>query len=138
MIGKAETYLRRDSAHTRRVGIIGTGTVLYHALIAGKTLNERGVGASVMHMATIKPLDEKSIRAFAEEHDVIVTVEEHQVAGGLGSAVAEFLSSVRPTRILRLGVHDQFGQSGTPEELLRHYGIDHESIVRETQRFLAL
>jgi transketolase len=135
-IGKAEVYLKRDPSHLKKVGIIGTGTVLYHALVAGKKLNEMGVGASVMNMATVKPLDTEAVLNFANEHDVIVTVEEHQVAGGLGSAVAEFLSEVRPTRILRLGVHDTFGQSGTPEELLAHYGIDHESIIRETQKFL--
>jgi transketolase len=137
-IGKAETYLTRDTAHAKKVGIIATGTVLHHALVAGKTLNELGVGASVMHMATVKPLDHDAVLRFAEEHDVLVTVEEHQVMGGMGSAVAEYLSLVRPTRVLRLGVHDRFGQSGTPEELLAHYGIDHESIVRETQRFLAV
>lgn len=137
-IGKAEVYLMRDTAHTKKVGIIATGTVLYHALCAGKELNEKGVGASVLHVPTVKPLDEHAVHAFAEEHDMLVTVEEHQIAGGLGSVVAEYLSGVRPTRILRLGVHDQFGQSGTPEELLRHYGIDHTAIVRETQRALAL
>ncbi len=137
-IGKAEVYITRDQSHAKKVGIIGTGTVLYHALVAGKTLNAKGIGASVMHLATVKPLDEAAVLRFAEEHDVLVTVEEHQVLGGMGSAVAEYLSEVRPTRILRLGVHDRFGQSGTPEELLAHYGIDHESIVRETQRFLAV
>jgi transketolase len=135
-IGVAEVYLTRNRDHEKKVGIVSTGTVLYHALVAGKRLNEAGIGASVMNMATIKPLDEKAILAFAEEHDVLVTVEEHQIAGGLGSAIAEYLSLVRPTRILRLGVHDRFGQSGTPDELLSHYGIDHESIVRETQRFI--
>lgn len=135
-VGKAEVYLTRDASHEKKVGIIATGTVLYHALVAGKTLNEAGIGASVLNMATIKPLDEEAVLRFAEEHDVLVTVEEHQTAGGLGSAVSEFLSLHRPTRILMLGVHDVFGQSGTPEELLRHYGIDYESIVRETQRFV--
>jgi transketolase len=137
-IGKAEVYLTRPKEHVKKVGIIGTGTVLYHALMAGKRLNEMGVGASVMNLATVKPLDTEAILAFAEEHDAIVTVEEHQVMGGMGSAVAEFLSEVRPTRVLRLGVHDRFGQSGTPEELLAHYGIDHASIVRETQKFLVV
>lgn len=136
-IGKAETYLRRDPAHGKKVGIISTGTILYHALLAGKELNEAGFGASVMNLATIKPLDTEAVLAFAREHETIVTVEEHQVMGGLGSTIAEFLGTARPTRILRLGVQDQFGQSGTPEELISHYGIDHESIVRETQRFLA-
>ncbi len=135
-IGKADVYLSRSKEHQKKVGIISTGTVLHHALLAGKQLNEVGIGASVMNLATIKPLDTEAILQFAEEHGTIVTVEEHQVMGGMGSAVAEYLSLVRPTRILRLGVHDSFGQSGTPEELLRHYGIDHESIVRETQRFV--
>ncbi len=136
-IGKAEVYLTREESHEKKVGIIASGTVLYHALMAGKRLNEMGVGASVMNLATIKPLDTEAILAFANEHDVLVTVEEHQINGGVGSAVAEYLSGVRPTRILRLGVHDRFGQSGTPEELLAHYGIDHDSIVPETQKFLA-
>jgi len=135
-IGKAEVYLTRDETCTQRVGIIATGTILYQALVAGKILNEKGIGASVLHMATIKPLDQNALKAFAESHDVIVTVEEHQRMGGLGSAVAEYLSLVHPMRILRLGVDDMFGQSGTPEELLSYYGIDSVSIVRETQKFL--
>jgi len=138
VIGKAEVYLKRDKAHGKKVGIIASGTILYHALMAGKQLNTVGVGASVMNLATIKPLDTEAVLSFANEHDVLVTVEEHQIAGGMGSAVAEYLSTVRPTRILRLGVNDRFGQSGTPEELIQHYGIDHESIVRETQRFLSV
>ena len=89
-----------------------------------------------MNMATVKPLDTQAVLNFAKEHDVIVTVEEHQRMGGLGSAVAEYLSLVLPKKILRLGVDDVFGQSGTPEELLAHYGIDSISIVRETQKFL--
>ncbi len=135
-IGKAETYLRRDPSHEKKVGIIATGTILYHALVAGKVLNEKGIGTSVMHMATVKPLDTKALLSFAQEHDVLVTVEEHQRMGGLGSAVAEYISLAHPMKVLRLGVDDVFGQSGTPEELLAHYGIDSASIVRETQKFL--
>lgn len=134
-IGKAEVYLTRNPEHKKKVGIIGTGTILYHALVAGKVLNEHGIGASVMNMATVKPLDTKALVAFAKEHDLIVTVEEHQKAGGLGSAVAEYLSEVSPKWVLRVGVADVFGQSGTPEELLSHYGLDSASIVREVQRF---
>ncbi len=136
-IGKAEVYMKRNTEHTKKVGIIASGTILYHALVAGKMLNEQGIGASVMNLATIKPLDTEAVRAFAEEHDVLVTVEEHQIMGGVGSAIAEYLSGVRPTRILRLGINDVFGQSGTPEKLLTHYGIDHTGIVRETKKFLA-
>jgi len=135
-IGKAEVYLTRTATHAKKVGIIATGTILYHALVAGKILNEKGIGASVMHMATIKPLDTQALEQFAADHDVIVTVEEHQRMGGLGGAVAEHLGLVRPTRILRLGVDDVFGQSGTPEELLAHYGIDSAGIVREAVKFI--
>lgn len=136
-IGKAEIYLTPSREVKKKVGIIATGTILYHALVAGKKLNEAGVGASVMNLATVKPLDTEAVLRFAQEHDVLVTVEEHQIMGGMGSAIAEFLSGVHPTRILRLGVHDRFGQSGTPEELIHYYGMDYESIVQETQKFLA-
>jgi transketolase len=135
-IGKAEVYLAKPKESKQSVGIIATGTILHHALVAGKMLNERGIGASVMNMATIKPLDTNAVLRFAEEHDIIVTVEEHQRAGGLGSAVSDYLSENRPTRVLRMGVDDVFGQSGTPEELLHHYNIDSTAIVREAQKFL--
>jgi transketolase len=128
-IGKAELLYSRNQAHERRVGIVVTGTLAYHALMAAKQLNEEGLGASVLHVATIKPLDIDALLAFVEEHGRLVTVEEHQVAGGLGSAVAEYLSEVLPTKIARVGVRDQFGQSGEPEELLTHYGMDIPSII---------
>ncbi len=135
-IGKAEIYLMRDTSHSQKVGIIGCGTVLFEALLAGKQLNEQGIGASVMNLATIKPFDTKAVAKFAAEHDLVVTVEEHQIAGGMGSAVAEYLSSARPTRVIRLGVDDQFGQSGTMEELIAHYGIDARSIVASVKTAL--
>ena len=135
-IGKAEVYHKRNPAHVKTVGIISTGTITYQALVAAKVLNEKGIGASLMHMATIKPLDKEALLAFAKDHEVIVTVEEHQRMGGLGSVVAEYLSLMYPKRVLRLGVDDVFGQSGTPEELLVHYGIDSASIVRETLKYV--
>ena len=128
-IGKADIYVRRDPTHQKKVGIIGTGIVLHNAILAAKMLDEQDIGASVMNLATIKPLDEEAVLAFAEEHNVLVTVEEHQIAGGMGSAVAEYLSGVRPTRIARIGVQDRFGQSGQPEELLAYYGMDAKAIV---------
>ncbi len=128
-IGKAELYFRRDEAHEQKVGIIACGVLLHSALVAAKELNEEGIGASVMNLATIKPLDAESVLDFAHEHDAILTVEEHQVAGGMGSAVAELLSEQRPTRMKRVGVHDQFGQSGDPEELWKHYGLDTPAII---------
>lgn len=133
-IGKTEVYLRRDEAHEKKVGIIASGTIMYNAMCAAKELNENGIGASVMNIATIKPLDEEAVRAFTDEHNVLVTVEEHQAAGGMGSAVSEYLSSVRPTKILRLGVQDKFGQSGDPSELIAHYGMDVRSIVEAARK----
>jgi transketolase len=133
-IGKAEVYLRRNQGHERKVGIIGSGTVLHNAIMAAKDLNEKGIGASVMNLATIKPLDIDAVLAFAEEHGALITVEEHQAAGGMGSAVAEYLSEVRPTRIVRLGVQDLFGQSGEQGELIAHYGMDTKAIVAAAKK----
>ena len=111
------------------VTIISTGTVLYQALEAGKKLNEAGIKTAVSHLGTIKPLDTDAVLAAAKRSTCIVTVEEHQVAGGMGSVIAEVLSSLCPTKMIRVGIEDQFGQSGEPEELLAHYGIDVDSIV---------
>jgi len=133
-IGKAEVYMERDPAHIESVGIITTGTTLFNAMVAGKRLNEKGIGASVLHLATIKPFDEQGVLAFARNHTHIITVEEHQIAGGMGSAVAEFLSLVHPKHILRMGVHDMFGQSGTLDELFKHYMLDADSIVQSAER----
>lgn len=135
-IGKAEIYFHRDRNHSRKLGIIGTGTILHNAMVAAKELNNEGIGASVMNLATIKPLDTEAVLAFAEEHGVLVTVEEHQAMGGMGSAVAEYLSEVRPTRIIRLGVQDQFGQSGEMKELLAHYGMDTKAIVAAAKKLV--
>ena len=129
IIGKAETYLFRDEAHEKKVGIISSGVILYEAMLAAKKLHEVGIGASVMNLATIKPLDTEAVLAFAQDHGTIVTVEEHQRAGGMGSAVAEFLSHERPTRVIRIGIDDTFGESGTITELWKHFGLDAESIV---------
>lgn len=129
VVGKAEVYLQRDEAHTKKVGIIATGTLLHNALSAARDLNVAGVGASVMNLATIKPLDTEAILAFAKEHGALVTVEEHQIAGGMGSAVAEYLTLTHPTKIVRVGVQDRFGQSGNQEELIAYYGMDKKSII---------
>lgn len=132
-IGKAEVFMHRDPVHQKTVGIVVTGTLAYNALMAAHELQKRGIGASVLHMATIKPLDTVALEAFAADHSALVTVEEHQVMGGLGAAVAEHLSAVHPIRITRVGVQDQFGQSGTPDELIAHYGMDIPSIVSAAQ-----
>jgi transketolase len=128
-IGKAVRMFSRDESLEKKVGIVCTGSLLFNSLMAAEGLQKNGVGASVLHMATIKPLDEEALLAFAQEHDALVTVEEHQIAGGLGGAVAEYLSGVHPSKISRIGVQDQFGQSGEPDELVEHYGMGIESIV---------
>ena len=133
-IGKAEVYLTRNPEHEKKVGIIACGTILHNALVAAKELNQNGIGVSVMNLATIKPLDTEAVRAFAEDHDALVTVEEHQVACGMGSAVSEYLSEVRPTKIIKLGVHDRFGQSGEPDELIAYYGMDVKTIIKTAEK----
>ena len=140
-IGKAQIYMSPKNGEggengEKKIGIIACGTVLYHALLAGKRLNDDGIGASVMNLATIKPLDEEAILAYAKEHAVIVTVEEHQIAGGMGSVVAELLSERHPMKVMRVGVRDQFGQSGEPAELIKHYGIDADSIYETAKKLV--
>jgi len=135
-IGKAQLMFTRDESLEKKVGIVSTGSLLYNALMAAHELQVAGIGASVLHMATIKPLDTQALAAFAADHDAIVTVEEHQVNGALGSAVAEFLSETNPTKIARIGIQDQFGQSGEPDELIAHYGMDVPSIVAAGKRVL--
>lgn len=128
-IGKAEQMYTHDASLEKKIGIISTGSLLYNSLMAAVELEKQGIGASVLHVPTVKPLDEAAVADMAATHDALITVEEHQIAGGLGGAVAEFLSETNPTRITRIGVRDQFGQSGTPEELIAHYGMDIKSIV---------
>lgn len=135
-IGKAMRMYSRDEAHEQKVGIVVTGSLLYNALMAAKELNENGVGASVLHMATVKPLDTEALEAFAAEHGKLVTVEEHQVACGLGSAVAEHLSEVNPTKMIRVGILDRFGESGEPDELIVHFGLDANGIVAAAKKLL--
>jgi transketolase len=107
-----------------KVAILSTGSLSHAALVAAKALSEGGIGSVVLHLPTVKPLDEAAVLAAVERAGCVVTVEEHQAAGGFGSAVAEYLSERHPVPLKRLGVEDRFGQSGTPEELLAHYGLD--------------
>ena len=131
-IGQAEICLEKDEAHKKTVGIISCGTILYNALMAAKDLNKKHkIGTSVINLATIKPLDTNTLKQFVLNHDVIVTVEEHQISGGLGSTVAEYVTGIMPKLILRIGINDQFGQSGTMDELYKHYHLDTNSIIKK-------
>lgn len=128
-IGKAEVMYQCDSNLEPKVAIVVTGVLLFNALKAAMELEAQGIGTTVLHMPTIKPLDKETLLEVAKSHAGIVTVEEHQRAGGLGGAVAEYLSEVHPIKIVRIGVDDQFGQSGEPEELVEHYGLGISHIV---------
>jgi len=125
-IGKAQIVFRPDG--DADVGVIACGALVYQAIMAAKELEKEGVNVRVMNLATIKPLDKDAVLKLAKETGRIVTVEEHQVAGGMGSAIAEILGQELPTPMRFVGVKDQFGQSGTPDELITHYGMDTESI----------
>lgn len=124
-IGKA---LELWSAEQPKVALIATGALSYEALLAARALAVEGVDVSVLHVASVKPLDEEAVLAAAKKAGRVITIEEHQTAGGFGSAIAEFLSEAYPVPVTRLGVQDMFGQSGTPAELLSHYGLSSESI----------
>lgn len=137
VIGKGEVYYEKNADHKRSVAIVVNGTLLYSALAAAVSLEREGVGVTVANVATVKPLDTELLDRLASTHDAMVTVEEHQVAGGFGSAVAEHVSASNPKRIIRVGVLDQFGQSGTPNELYVHYKMDTPSIIAAVRKALA-
>lgn len=122
-IGKAQVFFEPKVDLKKKVGIIACGSMVYNAIMAAKELEEEGIMASVLNLSTIKPLDGEGVMTFAKKHEAIVTVEEHQIAGGMGSAISEFLSQNHPMLIEFVGVSDKFGQSGTPEELVEYYGM---------------
>ncbi len=117
-IGKAYVFLPG-----KHVTLIATGTMTYHALVAADILRKDGVEAEVVHVPTIKPLDVETILASARKTGAVVTAEEAQINGGLGGAVAELLGEELPTPMKRVGMHDEFGESGTPAELFEHFGL---------------
>ncbi|MDE1975579.1 MAG: transketolase family protein [Patescibacteria group bacterium] len=124
----AQDARRKTQGHILDIGIIATGALLHKALKVAKELDDKGKSVAVMNLATIKPLDEDAIIRLAHEAGAIVTVEEHQIAGGMGSAVAECLAAHYPVPIEFVGVHDKFGQSGKPEELIELYGMGEKDI----------
>lgn len=132
-IGKAQVFYEGQK---KDVGIIATGSIMHHALTAASDLNKEGIGTSVLNLSTIKPLDEEGVLKFAQEHKGIVTVEEHQIRGGMGSTVAEFLARTHPLPIEFVGVPDEFGQSGTPDELIEHYGMGVVGIAQAVKQVM--
>jgi transketolase len=112
-----------------KVAILSTGSLSYSALLAARALDAEGVPSIVLHVPSVKPLDEAMVLDVAQKTGRIITIEEHQAAGGFGGAISEFLAEHHPTNVRRLGVQDQFGQSGEPEQLLQHYKLDVSAIV---------
>lgn len=140
-IGKAQTFWHPPAGGQKpQVGIIATGALLHKALLAAQELEDSPAGekieVEVMNLSTIKPLDEDAIVALAKKTGHIVTVEEHQIRGGMGSAVAECLAKYHPVPIEFIGIDDRFGQSGTPEELIKHYGMDDKAIIKAVKKVL--
>lgn len=134
-IGKGQIFWMPDIG-LAQVGIIVTGALVYNAILAAKELEAEGIKTKVMNLSSIKPIDAEAIIALAKETKKIVTVEEHQIAGGMGSAVAEILAQNYPVPIEFIGVKDSFGQSGTAQELLEHYGMGKNSIKEAVRKVL--
>ena len=129
-IGKGE--IMRDGAD---VAIIANGLMVYEAIQAGERLAEAGIDAMIINMSTVKPLDEELTLAAAKKCGKIITCEEHSVVGGLGEAVCSFLSENYPTPVKRIGVNDEFGQSGPAAQVLAHYGLCADNIVKVAKEF---
>ena len=130
-IGRA--YVLREGAD---VALFGTGVMTYQLLLAAEKLAERGISAEVVHVPTVKPLDEQTLFASAQKCGAVLTAEEEQIAGGFGGAVAEFLSEHAPVPLRRIGVRDAFGESGTMTELWQKHGLDAETIVQQARMML--
>lgn len=127
-------------AHVLREGsdvtLAACGVMVGEALAAADALGAEGISAEVIDVSTIKPLDSETIIASAEKTGAVVTCEEHSIIGGLGSAIAETLSEVAPTPLVRVGVRDVFGTSGEPAELMDHFGLSAPHIVRAARTLL--
>ena len=116
--------------------IIATGLPVSNCLEAAEKLAADGIDAKVINIHTIKPLDEELVVAAAKETGKVVTVEEHSVIGGLGSAVCDVLSEKAPTKVMKIGINDTFGESGPALELLKKYGLDTDSIYEKIKEFV--
>lgn len=130
-IGKA--YVLREG---NDISLLGTGAMTYELLVAAKMLESEGIDAEVVHVPTIKPLDDATILASVRKTGRVLTAEEAQRKGGFGGAVAELLSEELPTPLYRVGMKDRFGESGDPQQLMEHFGLDHATIAKEVKEFV--
>ena len=132
-IGKAQIFHEGSD-----VAIIATGEMVHKALLAAKELKMHKISVRVINCHTIKPIDKDTILKAAEECGAIVTVEEHQINGGLGGAVAEVISQNFPVPVKIIGMEDTFGESGPPAELLKKYGLTTDAIIKAVTAVLRM
>ena len=130
-IGKGE-ILREG----KDVVIFASGTMVHEALKAYDILKSKGINIYVVNISTIKPLDNELVINLAKKTNCVITAEDHNVIGGLGSAVAEVLSENYPCIMKRIGVQDRYGESGKSDELYKKYGLDAESIAEEVMKLV--
>ncbi len=119
------------------VTLVATGIMVSKAVEAAEALATEGVTAAVVNISTIKPLDDAVLVAMAQKTGAVVTCEEHNIYGGLGSAVAEVLVENCPVPMARVGVEDSFGESGLPDQLLEKYGLTVENIIKKAKAVIA-
>ncbi len=131
IVGKAEIF--KDDTD---VVIIGSGPVLYNGILAAIEMEKEGISVMVINNHTIKPIDVHTIKEAAEKCGAVVTLEEHQVIGGCGSAVVEVLAQYCPVPVEMVGVQDHFGESGEPNELIEKYGMGKESVKEAVRKVL--
>ncbi len=130
-IGKGEVITEGSD-----ITVIANGLMVAEAIDAGKILAEKGISAEIINIATIKPLDEELVIASAKKTGKVITVEEHNIIGGLGEAVCSLLSEKCPTPVKRIGVNDEFGHSGPAADLLKQFGLCSENIAQTAENFL--
>lgn len=132
--GRAQVFWTSENP---QVSIFATGHILYNALLAAKELEKENIQVLVANVSTIKPIDEKSIIDLSKKTGSVVTVEDHQVTGGLGGAIAEILAKNRPTPMELIGLQDTFAESGTPKELLEKYKMDSVAIIDAARKVIS-
>lgn len=132
-LGKMQTYWVSENP---QVAIFATGHLLYHALLAAKALEEEKINALVVNVASIKPLDEETLLTIAKQTNAVVTVEDHQIMGGLGGAIAESLARNYPTPMEFIGLQNTFAESGTPKDLIEKYGLGKTAIMEAAKKVL--
>ncbi len=128
-----QAYVLRQGAD---VSLFGTGTMTYQLLVAAKLLEEKGIDAEVVHVPTIKPLDQETLLESVRKTGRVVTAEEAQIAAGFGGLIAELLSEKLPVPLKRIGIQDRFGESGAPNELIDYFGLSGEKMAVTIEAWL--